>query len=85
MPMMLRTEVATTSTEDGMVLLDERTGRYFQLNSTGAFVVKVLAAGSTPQEAARALCDHYEVSASQAESDIAALITALRAANLVTP
>jgi hypothetical protein len=38
-----------------MVLLDERAGRYWQLNRTGALVVQALLDGDTPEHAARLL------------------------------
>lgn len=39
--------VTACATEDGMVLLDERIGRYWQLNITGAAVVAALLDGAT--------------------------------------
>ncbi|MEU3875745.1 MULTISPECIES: lasso peptide biosynthesis PqqD family chaperone [Streptomyces] len=73
-----------TDTDDGMVLLDEATGRYWQLNSTGAFVLRALLAGSGPREAARGLGErHPGLGAERAATDVAALIASLHAARLV--
>lgn len=45
MPLRLRPDTATTDTDDGLVLLDECTGGYWQLNPTGADVLHALLAG----------------------------------------
>ncbi|WTW32198.1 lasso peptide biosynthesis PqqD family chaperone [Streptomyces purpurascens] len=48
----LRPDVTACATGDGMVLLDERTGRYWQLNSTGALAVTALLDGAAPGQVA---------------------------------
>jgi hypothetical protein len=55
MTMTLRPDISTTNTDDGMVLLDERTGRYFQLNPSGALILDALVNGAELQQAARLL------------------------------
>ncbi|MGH8887721.1 MAG: PqqD family peptide modification chaperone [Egibacteraceae bacterium] len=45
-----------------MVLLDERSGRYRQLNTSGALVLRVLLDGATPQKAAKTLATRCPVS-----------------------
>jgi hypothetical protein len=42
MTVRLRADMSATDTDDGPVLLDERVGRYWQLNRTGAFVLRLL-------------------------------------------
>jgi hypothetical protein len=80
----LRAGVAATETEDGMVLLDERTGRYWQLNATGAFVLQTLLAGGTCQDAAAALAERYPSEAERAATDVTAFTERLLAAGLLT-
>ncbi|WP_119726785.1 lasso peptide biosynthesis PqqD family chaperone [Thermomonospora amylolytica] len=81
--MKLRTGVATADTEYGIVLLDERSGDYWQLNPTGALAVRRLLAGDTPEQAAAALAAEFDVTADQALADVRALLEQLRAARLV--
>ncbi|MER5261745.1 lasso peptide biosynthesis PqqD family chaperone [Actinosynnema sp. NPDC002837] len=85
MPLRIRDGVSTADTEYGTVLLDERTGDYWQLNPTGAEVVRLLLAGRTPDEAVQALTEQFEVDEPQARSDVETLLDSLRSADLVTP
>jgi hypothetical protein len=80
----LRDDVATADTDDGMILLDERAGRYWQLNRTGALVLTLLRDGAAPQHVANTLADRHGVSTEQAAADVAALVERLRMAGLVT-
>ncbi|MGW1198734.1 lasso peptide biosynthesis PqqD family chaperone [Streptomyces sp. NPDC002536] len=84
MALHFRSHLSTVDTEYGTVLLDERTGAYWQLNRTGATVVRILLDGHEPEEAAEALITKFDVGAEQARSDVAALVAALREARLVT-
>ena len=81
----LRSEIATTDTEDGLVLLDERTGRYWQLNPTGAHVLHALLEGQPPEQIATDLATHYRTDPHQVKQDITALTDRLHAAKLVVP
>jgi hypothetical protein len=83
MSLRLRADVSTTATDDGLVLLDERAGRYWQLNPTGAYVLSVLLNGATPAQAAAMLADQYAISVDQATGDVTALVDQLRAAGLI--
>ena len=80
----LRTDVSTADTDDGMVLLDERTGRYWQLNATGAVVLRKLLDGAASHQIAQTLADRHAVSTAQAAADVAALLERLATAGLVT-
>jgi len=84
MSLRLCSDVSKLETDDGMVLLDERAGRYWQLNRTGAFIVRTLLEGSTPQEIAKTLAQQHGVSVEQVTADIAVLIERLQTAGLVT-
>ncbi|MFD9893637.1 lasso peptide biosynthesis PqqD family chaperone [Amycolatopsis sp. NPDC059027] len=85
MGLTLRAEVSVVDTDYGSVLLDERAGRYFQLNPTGKLVVGALLEGRSAEQAAEALAGEYRVSKEQAERDVTALVAGLRSAGLVTP
>ncbi|MFF4160667.1 lasso peptide biosynthesis PqqD family chaperone [Streptomyces sp. NPDC001678] len=80
----LRPDVSTARTENGTVLLDETTGRYWQLNTTAAFILNALVDGATAQEAAHRLRErHPALPAEQAADDVASVIRALSTARLV--
>ncbi|MPZ64020.1 MAG: lasso peptide biosynthesis PqqD family chaperone [Pseudonocardiaceae bacterium] len=84
MALQLRTHISTAETDYGTVLLDERSGQYWQLNATGALVVQTLRDGGTQAEAVATLVDQFEVDESQANADVAALLDGLHSAGLVT-
>ncbi|MEV6394652.1 lasso peptide biosynthesis PqqD family chaperone [Streptomyces sp. NPDC051907] len=86
MSLTLRGDVCATDTEDGMVLLDEISGRYWQLNRTAALVLRSLIDGAEPPDTARALCDAYpRLTAERAGADTASITRALIEARLVVP
>ncbi|MER7394613.1 lasso peptide biosynthesis PqqD family chaperone [Streptomyces sp. NPDC000151] len=72
-----------TKNDDGVVLLDERRGDYWQLNGTGAAVLDTLLEGGTTADAVRLLSAHHRVPADQAGADVRQLIASLRDAHLV--
>jgi hypothetical protein len=84
MTVQLSADVTTVDTDEGMVLLDERTGRYWQLNPTGARVLRLLLGGATPHQVAQTLAARHPVSTEQAAADVTALLRRLHAAGLVT-
>lgn len=84
MTLQLRADVTTADTDEGMVLLDERAGRYWQLNSTGALVLRLLLDGAAPHQIARTLADRHAVSTEQATADVVTFLTHLHTAGLVT-
>ncbi|SDO07111.1 Coenzyme PQQ synthesis protein D (PqqD) [Streptomyces sp. cf386] len=79
----LRRHVSVSDVEDGMVLLDERKGRYFKLNPSGALILRALLAGSTPADVTRNLVEAYEVSEERAAADVDALTAELACMGLV--
>ncbi|MDQ1024147.1 hypothetical protein QF035_001729 [Streptomyces umbrinus] len=86
MSLSLRSDVCATDTADGMVLLDEVTGRYWQLNRTAALVLRGLIDGAEPSDMARALCEAYpRLTAERADADTASITRALMASRLVVP
>ncbi|WP_216215012.1 lasso peptide biosynthesis PqqD family chaperone [Amycolatopsis aidingensis] len=80
----LRQDVSLTDTEYGTVLLDERSGRYWQLNPSGVLVVNTLLAGRDTEQAVTALTEEYQVDAARAREDVRTLVDGLRSAGLVT-
>ncbi|MFE3022106.1 lasso peptide biosynthesis PqqD family chaperone [Streptomyces sp. NPDC059256] len=83
--MKLAPAVHATETDTGMVLLDERSGRYWQLNPTGALILRTLLDGDTADDAARQLHHrHPGLDADQAGRDVTALVNNLLASGLVT-
>ncbi|MFC0601086.1 lasso peptide biosynthesis PqqD family chaperone [Streptomyces palmae] len=85
MTLTLARDVVPTETEHGTVLLDERRGRYFKLNHTGAFVLRALLDGADREQAADLLHQEYGIDAERARTDVSALVDALCAAKLARP
>lgn len=81
----LRADVSVCATDDGMVLLDERAGRYWQLNGTGALVVQALLDGATPEQVAERLAATRPVTRERADADVTALVGHLVRERLVSP
>ncbi len=82
--MRLRDDISVADTDYGQVLLDERTGHYWQLNPTGVVVVRALLGGADEDGAVAALTSTYEVAETQARQDVSTLVAGLRDAGLVT-
>lgn len=80
----LRTDVTMTTSEVGGVLLDEVTGRYWQLNRTGVLILQWLLDGQTAEQTAAALAGRFPVGAARARADVDALYTSLRGAGLIS-
>jgi hypothetical protein len=79
----LAPDVTPTAIEDGLVLLDQAKGRYWQLNRTGARTLRLLLEGHSPGEAAERLAHGASGAADRALTDVQALIDALARAGLV--
>ncbi|GAB2904388.1 lasso peptide biosynthesis PqqD family chaperone [Streptomyces mayteni] len=80
----LRRDISTADTPEGTVLLDQRTGRYYQLNPAAALILRALLDGADPRQAADALTHHYDIPRDRAEADATALTAQLHAAGLIT-
>ncbi|MFF9022018.1 lasso peptide biosynthesis PqqD family chaperone [Streptomyces eurythermus] len=84
MSLSLAAYVTAVDTDGGaMVLLDERTGEYRQLNPTGALVLRLLLRGATTEDAAAALAERCPQAGGRAGEDVAHLVEALRRAGLL--
>ena len=81
----LAPSVALTEDETGAVLLDQRTGRYWTMNDTGALVLRRLLRGGTLPEAIAELNGSYpEIGQDRVEQDARRLLDQLHTAGLVT-
>jgi Coenzyme PQQ synthesis protein D (PqqD) len=84
MTLKLRDGVSAADTDYGIALLDEDSGQYWNLNPTGALVLRTLLDGGTPAQAVQALTEEYAVDADTASRDVDDLVGGLRSAGLVT-
>jgi hypothetical protein len=80
----LREGVTLAELETGTVLLDEHTGKFWQLNRSGAVVLRRMLDGERPHEIASALAEGSDADAARAARDVGALIDHLREAKLVS-
>lgn len=82
MTLSLAQHVSLTSTEDGAVLLDERTGRYWQLNSTGFVVLHTLLEGGDQEQAVRLLLTRGDADTATVGADVSEIVAHLCSAGL---
>ncbi|MGA4845306.1 lasso peptide biosynthesis PqqD family chaperone [Streptomyces sp. G5(2025)] len=78
------TDVSTAETQYGTVLLDQRTGDYWELNPTGALVVRTLMEDGDEAAAVTALVAQFAIDPDRAQQDVTALVRDLRNAGLVS-
>jgi hypothetical protein len=83
MTVTLREGVATAEVENGLVLLNERTGHYWRLNATGALVLTRLLNGDTAADAAQRLHQKWNIPSADAQRDVHNLLDALRQNGIV--
>ncbi|MFE3323532.1 lasso peptide biosynthesis PqqD family chaperone [Streptomyces sp. NPDC059176] len=75
-------DVSTAKTDYGTVLLDQRSGIYWELNPTGSVVVQTLIGGGDEAEAVNALVTEFDIEHERATQDVRALVEELRKAGL---
>ncbi|MFI6642689.1 lasso peptide biosynthesis PqqD family chaperone [Streptomyces sp. NPDC050504] len=84
MRLTLRTDVSAAHCDDGTILLDEATGRYWQLNGTASAILSALLDGASPQQVADGLrARHPALAAERAAEDVTSLVASLTRAGLV--
>ncbi len=83
MTLKLRDGVSAADTDYGIALLDEDSGEYWNLNPTGALVLRTLLEGGTSTDAVQALVERYDVDVDAASRDVQDLLGGLHAAGLV--
>lgn len=82
--MRLHKNVSTTTTEYGMVLLDESTGRYWQLSHLAALIVEQLDRGEGIDDTVELITGRFDVETDKARHDVDVFVGKLRSAGLVT-
>jgi hypothetical protein len=85
MTLQLASHVSLSQTDDGAVLLDERTGSYWQLNGSGCVALRALLSGEDVSGAVQLILDRHDVDPDEARRDVAALVRELSHARLVVP
>ena len=83
MTLKLRDGVSAADTDYGIALLDEDSGEYWNLNPTGAVVVRTLLDGGSTGDAEQRLIEQYGVDADTARKDVHDLLNGLRSADLI--
>lgn len=83
MTLKLRERVSAADTDYGIVLLDEDSGEYWNLNPTGALVLRTLLGGGSTAEAVRHLTEQYAIDSDSARKDVEDLVGGLQSAGLV--
>jgi len=83
MTMRLREQVSTAHTEYGLVLLDEDSGEYWNLNPTGSLVLRTMLDGGSADDAVRHLTEQYAVDVGTARADVEEILGGLRSSGLV--
>ncbi|GAA4887809.1 lasso peptide biosynthesis PqqD family chaperone [Saccharopolyspora cebuensis] len=81
--MTLAENLVLTETDYGIVLLDVVRGTYWDLNPSGALILRTLLDGGAEPVAARALAGEYEVDLDTAAADVTALVAELRATGIL--
>ncbi|GAA1309535.1 lasso peptide biosynthesis PqqD family chaperone [Saccharothrix xinjiangensis] len=76
--------VTITRAEDGMVVLDERAGRYWQLNASATAVLDCLLSGQSAAEIGERIARTRRVTPEKAAKDVDDFIGQMRSAGLVT-
>ena len=84
MAIALRDRVSVVDTDYGAVLLDVKTGVYWELNSSGALALKALLASADIDAATAEVTAQFDVDQQTATEDVRALLAELRSAGLVT-
>ena len=83
MTLKLRDGVSTANTDYGVMLLDEDSGQYWNLNPTAAVVLRTLLDGGSSEQAVQELTSQYSVDAGTASRDVQDLVAELHSAGLV--
>jgi hypothetical protein len=84
MTLKLRDGVSVADTDYGIALLDEDSGKYWNLNPTAALALRTLLDGGTIAQAAKELTEQYAVDADTANKDVEDLLVELRSVGLLT-
>jgi hypothetical protein len=83
MALALAPDVVVADCDGGVVLLDQRNGRHWRLNRTGAATLRLLLDGYSLEAAAARLVRDFPDAAQSAQADVRNLIGTLQQAQLV--
>ncbi|MEV6548662.1 lasso peptide biosynthesis PqqD family chaperone [Streptomyces sp. NPDC051597] len=75
-------DISTAQTDYGTVLLDERSGQYWELNPTATLIIETLLAGKDETAAADAVVAEFDIDRERARRDVTQLVGELRASGL---
>jgi hypothetical protein len=75
--------VQQITTEDGTVLLDIDSGRFYGLNPIGSAIWEALVKGHGIEQITRDIAEHYEASPTRIRGDVDMLVAKLRDRNLL--
>ncbi|MFF3286118.1 lasso peptide biosynthesis PqqD family chaperone [Streptomyces sp. NPDC003023] len=75
--------LTVTDTDYGAVLLDTKSGEYWQLNPPAAVIVRTLLEGGDAEEAIRRVTDRFDVDSERATTDVRTLVDAMRSAGVI--
>jgi hypothetical protein len=84
MGFVFKKHVSLAETEFGIVLLDQRSGRYWEMNPTASLMVRMLVAGETPERTAETVTSRFAVDRDRALADVSNLIRDIAAAGLLS-
>ncbi|GAA1669551.1 lasso peptide biosynthesis PqqD family chaperone [Kribbella sp. NPDC056951] len=74
-----------TDTDEGMVLLNEKSGSYLTLNRTGATVLHGILDGKSPDELITTLQASYPDASERIAADVGQLMTSFQQAGVLRP
>ncbi|MEU6231438.1 lasso peptide biosynthesis PqqD family chaperone [Kitasatospora sp. NPDC047058] len=83
MKLVHREYLKIAETEYGAVLLDMKSGAYWELNPTSATIVRALLDGGRAEDATRRLTEEFDVDAERAAADVDGVLAAMAAAGVV--
>jgi hypothetical protein len=76
-------KISMVTTEYGVVMLNMRSGAYFELNQSGALVLDVLVNGGDVAHATRRLTAEYDIDEETARQDAAEILADLVSAGIL--
>lgn len=85
MSVRMKPDVSVCELEQHTVVLNERTGKYWQLNESGAAMLTALLGGASAEEVADRIASVRPVDAERALADVRALMDSLAGADLIEP
>ncbi|MDL9949028.1 lasso peptide biosynthesis PqqD family chaperone [Gordonia sp. ABSL11-1] len=76
-------DISSTETEYGTVLLDKKSGKYWNLNPTGTLIWQSILGSGDLNDAVNALVDTYDVDRTTASRDAQSVIDGLVDAGII--